>query len=101
MKPHMPLPVFVALAILLLHTALIPPPGAHCQDEFDVSADKLFGSQADGREIVVLEGNVRIVHGATVATADTGYYERGRERLRLIGNVRVTDADIEVRGGHC
>jgi len=101
MKPHLPLLVFVGLTTILLHAALFLPSSAYCQDEFDVSADKLFGSQAGGREIIVLEGNVRIVHGSTIALADTGYYERDRERLRLIGNVRVADGDIEVRGGHC
>ncbi|MGD8628920.1 MAG: hypothetical protein PVH52_07535, partial [bacterium] len=100
MKPHLPFLVFVGLATVLLQAALLPP-RAYCQDEFDVSADNLFGSQAGGREIVVLEGNVKIIHGSTTAVADTGYYERDRERLRLIGNVVVVDGDIEVRGGHC
>jgi lipopolysaccharide assembly outer membrane protein LptD (OstA) len=101
MKPHLPLLVFVVFIAVLPTAALFLPSKALCQDEFDVSADKLFGSQAGGREIVVLEGNVRIVHGATIALADSGLYERGRERLRLVGNVRVTDGDIEVRGEHC
>ncbi len=93
-----PAALLLILCSCMLTGMLMPAAGAYAQDEFDVSADELFGSQADGREIVVLRGNVRIVHGPTTALADTGFYERGRERLRLIGNVIVRDGDIEVRG---
>ncbi|MFH1314125.1 MAG: putative LPS assembly protein LptD [Candidatus Eisenbacteria bacterium] len=86
-----------ALCLLFMLSCLVPT-AVFPQDEFDVSADRLSGSKVGDREIVTLEGNVRIVHGATVATADTGYYERSRERVNLIGSVVVEDGDIRVRG---
>jgi lipopolysaccharide assembly outer membrane protein LptD (OstA) len=88
-------PICLVLFILLLAANVL------CQDQFDVSADKLFGSAAGAEEIIILEGNVRIVHGTTTALADTGFYERNREMVRLIGSVRVKDGDIEVTGQEC
>jgi lipopolysaccharide assembly outer membrane protein LptD (OstA) len=101
MKIHLPLLVLAGLSAVLFHVTLFFAADAYCQDEFDISADRLFGSRAGGEEILVLEGNVRIVHGQTIALADTGFYEKGRERLRLIRNVRITDGDIEVSGERC
>ena len=86
------------LCILTGIAILSPKSNAVCQDQFDVSADRLSGSKVDGREIVVLEGNVRIIHAGTVATADTGFYERERERVRLVGNVRDEQQGVEIRG---
>lgn len=85
------------IAYLLLGL-LVFPVIAWSQDEFDVSADKLSGSTAGGREIVILQGNVRIVHGTTVATSDTGFYERAQERVNLTGNVVVTEGEVQVKG---
>lgn len=101
MKVHLPNLVLAGLIAVVFHAPLFFPPSAQCQDEFDISADKLFGSGTGADEIIVLEGNVRIVHGSTTALADTGFYEKRHERLRLISNVRVSDGDMEVRGERC
>jgi lipopolysaccharide assembly outer membrane protein LptD (OstA) len=84
---------FAALAVIL---SICAP--AFGQEGFDVSADRLHGTTTEGREIVVLEGNVRIVHGSTVASADTGYYERQIERVRLLGQVRVLEEGRTISG---
>jgi lipopolysaccharide assembly outer membrane protein LptD (OstA) len=84
--------IATALVLLVLPACVLG------QAEFDISADKLSGSRAGGEEVVVLQGNVRIVHGTTVAAADTGFYEKTRERIKLISNVVVKDGDIRVVG---
>jgi lipopolysaccharide assembly outer membrane protein LptD (OstA) len=91
-------PSLRVLCILTGIVTLIPELTAVSQEQFDISADRLSGSKVGGHEIVVLEGNVKIIHSGTVATADTGFYERERERVRLIGDVRVEQRDVEVRG---
>ncbi|MFH1219288.1 MAG: LPS assembly protein LptD [Candidatus Eisenbacteria bacterium] len=68
------------------------------REQFDISADRLQGSRQGEEEIVVLEGNVRIVHGTTTATADTGFYYKQRERINLAGRVSLREQDVEVRG---
>jgi len=63
-----------------------------------VTADQLQGSRVGEEEVVVLRGNVKIIHGTTTALADTGFYEKAQEKVRLVGNVRVMEQGIEVRG---
>jgi lipopolysaccharide assembly outer membrane protein LptD (OstA) len=90
---------FLACLALLLSACLSRPAAA--QEEFDVSADRLVGSRQGEAEVVVLEGNVKIVHGATIATADSGFYDKQADMLRLAGNVVVRERDVEVRGSRC
>jgi lipopolysaccharide assembly outer membrane protein LptD (OstA) len=85
--------LFLVLASPALRAA--PVPG---EEAFDVSSDHLSGSKEDGREIVILTGNVKIVHGTTTATADTGFYDKERETIRLAGNVTVKDQGVDVSG---
>jgi lipopolysaccharide assembly outer membrane protein LptD (OstA) len=84
----------------LLVLALVSPVSG-ADEDFDVSADQLYGRRAGQREIVVLKNNVRIVHGSTIATADSGYYEKGTEILKLMGRARVMEGSVEVRGQEC
>lgn len=90
----------LAVAVLL---SLMVPPGSQlrAQDAFDVTADRLLGRSQGGSEVVALEGNVRIVHGSTVATADSGFYQKQAERLELVGNVVLRHQGAEVRGSRC
>ncbi|MFZ1947083.1 MAG: LPS assembly protein LptD [bacterium] len=74
------------------------PAPAPAAEPFDVSADRLVGSRQGDEETVVLEGHVRIVHGATTATADSGSYDKRTEAVRLAGNVVVTRQGVEIRG---
>jgi lipopolysaccharide assembly outer membrane protein LptD (OstA) len=84
---------YLASIVVLVWAAGVLP-----QEEFDVSADRLYGSKTGAEETIVLEGRVRIVHTGTVATADTGYYEKAREKITLVGNVDVAERDVHVRG---
>ena len=85
--------LFSVLALTLMLPVVI-----HSQERFDVSADNLLGTRTDSSETVVLEGNVRILHGNTLATADSGIYDRIREIIRLIGNVAVEEGDVVIKG---
>ena len=84
----------------LILLALISPVTA-AEEAFDVSADRLHGRRTADTEIVVLKDNVRIVHGSTVATADSGYYDKAAETLKLMGRARVREGAVEVRGDEC
>lgn len=92
------------LVILVSLLAALPlRPGTSLSAEvpsegFDVTADRLEGSRVGDEEVVTLLGNVKIVHGTTTAFADTGFYEKAREKIRLAGNVRVMEQGVEVRG---
>jgi lipopolysaccharide export system protein LptA len=88
--------IFPCLIVL----ALISPELA-AEEAFDVSADRLYGRRTAETEIVVLKDNVRIVHGSTVATADSGFYDKSAETLKLMGRARVMEGGVEVRGEEC
>ncbi len=64
-------------------------------DRFDISAQKLSGTSSG---MVFLEGNVRIMHGRTVAVADTGFYSESSQMVELIGNAVIEDGGIRVTG---
>lgn len=66
------------------------------QEAFDVTADRLVGT-SQGND-VILEGHVKITHGTTIATADSGFYQKQAELISLVGNVVVLQNGIEVRG---
>lgn len=88
--------IFPCLVLLLLSS-----PVRAEEEAFDVSADRLYGRRTAETEIVVLKDNVRIVHGSTVATADSGLYDKTREKLKLMGRARVMEGPVEVRGDEC
>lgn len=77
------------------------PSASVAQETFDVSADRLYGRRTADAEIVVLKDNVRIVHGSTVATSDSAYYDKTAEILKLMGRARVLEEGVEVRGEEC
>ena len=84
----------------LILLAIISPLQA-AERTFDISADRLYGRRTADTEIVVLKDNVRIVHGPTVATADSAYYDKTSETLKLMGRARVMEGAVEVRGEEC
>ncbi len=89
----------VVFPCLLLLALTSPLPAA--ERAFDVSAGRLHGRRTDRGEIIVLKDNVRITHGSTVALADSGFYDKGAEILKLMGRARVMEASVEVRGEEC
>jgi lipopolysaccharide assembly outer membrane protein LptD (OstA) len=84
--------------LILLVSLFSLPTTARSQEGFDLSADNLLGTRTDSSEAVILEGNVRILHRGTLATADSGIYDRTREIVRLIGNVVVEDGEFTISG---
>ena len=58
---------------------------------FDISADNLRGKAGTEEDFLLLEGNVRIVHGTTVATGATGIYFRHSRMATLGGGVKIVD----------
>ena len=67
--------------------------GSEAQIPFDISADNLRGKAGTDQDFLLLEGNVRIVHGTTVATGATGIYFRGTRIATLGGGVRIVDGE--------
>ena len=67
--------------------------GPEAQIPFDISADNLRGKAGTDQDFLLLEGNVRIVHGTTVATGATGIYFRGTRMATLGGGVRIVDGE--------
>ena len=51
------------------------------------------GKAGTDQDFLLLEGNVRIVHGTTVATGATGIYFRGSRMATLGGGVRIVDGE--------
>ncbi|MCX5801638.1 MAG: putative LPS assembly protein LptD [Candidatus Eisenbacteria bacterium] len=60
---------------------------------FQISADNLKGQGETGEDFLLLEGNVRIVHGTTAATGATGIYFRNSRIATLGGGVRIVDGE--------
>jgi lipopolysaccharide assembly outer membrane protein LptD (OstA) len=88
--------IFPCLVLLIFASPVLA-----AEEAFDISADRLYGRRTADTEIVVLKDNVRIVHGATVATADSGFYDKASETLKLMGRARVMEGPVEVRGDEC
>ena len=60
---------------------------------FDIFADNLRGKAGTEEDFLLLEGNVRIVHGTTVATGATGIYFRNSRMATLGGGVQIIDGE--------
>ncbi|MBN1503974.1 MAG: hypothetical protein JW952_02805 [Candidatus Eisenbacteria bacterium] len=67
--------------------------GPEAEIPFDISADNLRGKAGTDQDFLLLEGNVRIVHGTTVATGATGIYFRSTRLATLGGGVRIVDGE--------
>lgn len=74
----------------LAQQAAPPPP------PLQISADHMSGSHGPEGDEVTLRGNVRIVRGRTVLTAETGRYLRALGRLHLQGSVKMVDSTTTV-----
>jgi lipopolysaccharide assembly outer membrane protein LptD (OstA) len=86
------------LLIFCLPLFLSAPAGSTEEKEeeeipIDISADNLKGRAGTEGDFLVLEGNVRIVHGSTVATGATGIYFRNSRKATLGGGVEIVDGE--------
>ncbi|UCF79653.1 MAG: hypothetical protein JSW03_05280 [Candidatus Eiseniibacteriota bacterium] len=85
------LPSLFCLLLLLGATAVSSE--EETEIPFDISADNLKGRAGTEGDFLVLEGNVRIVHGTTVATGTTGIYLRNSRTATLGGGVEIVDGE--------
>jgi lipopolysaccharide assembly outer membrane protein LptD (OstA) len=92
--------VAMRLAVLscLFAAVFLSCPTVQAEDEFNISATNLLGTKQGDSELVILRGDVRIVHGSTEADADSGIYDKTKEEIKLIGNVHIRDRGIEITG---
>ena len=80
-----------ACAVLLVPRAARAQ-AAESSPPLDISADNMTGSRGAEGDIVLLNGNVRILRGRTVITSDHGRYLRGMGMLYLEQSVRLIDS---------
>ncbi len=92
-----------SLAGLLLVCAACVPARAVAQasdSPLEISADNVSGTHGPEGDAVLLKGDVRIVRGRTVITADLGRYLRGQGRLFLDEHVKMVDSTLTVTCDH-
>ena len=71
-----------------------PPPGPEVPTE--ISADNMSGSHGPEGDIILLRGNVRIVRGRTVITAESGTYDRAQAMIYLDNRVKIVDSTTTI-----
>ena len=86
----------VAVALVLLAaSARAQPPGRRAgEPPLNISADNVSGTRGPEGDIVLLNGNVRIVRARSVITADRGRYLRTQGMLYLEQRVKLVDSTI-------
>ncbi len=67
---------------------------------FHISADNLTGGRDASGDVLFLNGNLRVVRGRTVLTADNGRYTRTTGLIDLTGHVRLVDSTTTVTCDH-
>jgi lipopolysaccharide assembly outer membrane protein LptD (OstA) len=88
-------------------TATAPPPAtapdtaAALPDTLpaNVNGNRLRQEIIDGVPVLVLD-QVRVEHGPTTITADTGRYYRDRGQIAVDGNVRIVEREATITGKH-
>ncbi|HEY3214935.1 MAG TPA: putative LPS assembly protein LptD [Candidatus Eisenbacteria bacterium] len=80
--------------VLLATLVVLGAPGARAQapPPLNISAANVTGSRGPAGDIVLLNGDVRIVRGRTVITADNGRYLRTQGMLYLDQRVHMVDS---------
>ncbi len=86
----------LAFAVTLLPGAARAAGSAAVADTFDISADSGQLVSQSAEDFLTLNGHVRLVHGTTVITADTGQYLRAAKQAVLSGHVVVQDSTTHI-----
>lgn len=94
----------LALLVALL-TSLAVTRGARAQapapePPFHVTADNLTGGRGPEGDVLFLNGNLRVVRGKTVLTADNGRYDRTSGVIDLTGRVKLVDSTTTATCDH-
>lgn len=72
------------------------PPTRASSDTFDISADSGQLISQNAEDFLTLNGHVRLIHGSTVITADTGEYLRAAKQAIMSGHVVVQDSTTHI-----
>lgn len=90
--------IVLALALLgaVSTRAVAKPATTAAADTFDISADSGQLISQTAEDFLTLTGHVRLVHGTTVITADTGQYLRAARQAVLSGHVVVQDSTTHI-----
>lgn len=99
--------VLAALAMLVLicgaavsRSAPATTAKAPAEPPFRITADNMTGGRGPEGDVLFLNGNLRVVRGRTVLTAENGRYMNGTGLIDLTGNVRLVDTSTTVTCEH-
>ena len=84
--------ILLALAGLALALSAARAAEPQAGPPLNLTADNMTGGHGPEGDFVMLNGNVRIVRGRTVLTADAGRYYKAQGMLYLDGRVRMVDS---------
>lgn len=85
------------VVIAALTGMLAAMPGLAAEDDIHARADKVSGQiKGKGRDVVKLEGNVRIAHGRTEILGEQAVYDKEAGILTVQGNVSLSHEGIRV-----
>ena len=84
--------MLVVTLLVLLAPRIAPAPRPLPSPPLNISADNMTGTRGPEGDIVLLNGNVRILRGRTVITADHGRYLREIGMLYLEQRVKLVDS---------
>jgi lipopolysaccharide assembly outer membrane protein LptD (OstA) len=89
---------FAVARIALWTLLLIAPRGSDAAppETFEISADNGTLSESGTEDIITLNGNVRLRHGTTLITADTGRYLRLARLAVLSGHIVIRDTTTTI-----
>lgn len=97
------LAALAALALAVILGVALPPSGASgapAEPPFHITADNMTGGRGPDGDVLYLNGNLRVVRGRTVLTADNGRYMTGTGMIDLMGRVRLVDTSTTVTCDH-
>ncbi|MFN8588340.1 MAG: putative LPS assembly protein LptD [Candidatus Eisenbacteria bacterium] len=97
------LAALAALALVVAAGLARAPRGAEAaaqEPPFRITADNMTGGRGPDGDVLDLNGNIRVVRGRTVLTADHGRYTTGNGMIDLTGRVRLVDTSTTVTCEH-
>lgn len=94
----------LALLVLVSIAVAASPSGrvqaAGQEAPFRITADNMTGGRGPEGDVLYLNGNLRVVRGRTVLTADNGRYTTASGMIDLMGRVRLVDTSTTVTCDH-
>lgn len=101
MRRLLALLVLFVLAVLAVAASPSGRAQAAAQEApFRITADNMTGGRGPEGDVLYLNGNLRVVRGRTVLTADNGRYTTASGMIDLMGRVRLVDTSTTVTCDH-